>query len=463
MKLRRLVVVLAALVLVAGACSSRGEDASGTDDTGGSTDTTAAADGGGETFGDMESPCGEGSGETTTTTAPSDPAEVQGISDDAIAVGTVADPGFTGRPGLNQEIFDAGEAFVEWCNGQGGINGRQLELTQYDAAISNYQPELDAACDQEFAMVGGGAVQDNLWATTGAACGLIDVAGFAVTPEKSGTVGPDVVEESRVVQAVPNTSDTYEVGGLQTLAEEHPEAFQHVGILYGDFETLRLQADKGRQAIEAEGGSIVSEQTYNLLGEANWAPIASTLEGDGVQWVYFVGEPQNLALLQQAMVEIGYQPEVTFQEANHYDAEYLAAAGEAAEGTFVRAVYVPFEEAGENAATQQYLDMIEAVDGKVALLGAQSVSAWLLFADAARQCDDAGTLTRTCVLATAGSVTEWTGGGLHAPTDPSTNTPTHCSMILQVQDGAFTRYSPDEGFDCDEDNLIDIEVGSTSG
>ena len=113
MKLRRLVVVLATLVLVAGACSSRGEDASGTDDTGGSTETTAAADGGGETFGDMESPCGEGSGETTTTTAPSDPSEVQGISDDAIAVGTVADPGFTGRPGLNQEIFDAGEAFVE--------------------------------------------------------------------------------------------------------------------------------------------------------------------------------------------------------------------------------------------------------------------------------------------------------------------------------------------------------------
>ncbi len=36
-------------------------------------------------------------------------------------------------------------------------------------------------------------------------------------------------------------------------------------------------------------------------------------------------------------------------------------------------------------------------------------------------------------------------------------------MILGVQDGAFARYSPEEGFDCGEDNLIDIEVGSTSG
>ena len=32
-------------------------------------------------------------------------------------------------------------------------------------------------------------------------------------------------------------------------------------------------------------------------------------------------------------------------------------------------------------------------------------------------------------------------------------------MILQVQDGAFVRYSPpDEGFNCEDDNLIDIEV-----
>ena len=466
-----LLTLLAAVALVVTACSSRGEDASGGTDADPASATSAVADGddgGAVTFGDFPSPCGpaaeDGGAATTAAGAGEAPdGDTQGITDDAILVGTVADPGFSGSPGLNQEIFDAGEAFVGWCNDQGGVNGRELRLTTYDAKIQNYQSEMTRACDQEFAIVGDGAVQDNLWESVGAACGLIDVAGFAVTPEKSGTVGPDVVEESRVVQPVPNTADTYEVGGMQTLAEENPEAFQNVGILYGDFETLRVQADKGRQAIEAEGGTVVSEQTYNLLGEANWAPIANSLEADGVRWLYFVGEPTNLAALQQAMVEIDYRPDVTFEEANHYDPEYLAAAGDAAEGTYVRSVYVPFEEADQNQATQDYLDMVDAVGGKTALLGAQSVSAWLLFADAARQCDEAGDLTRTCVLETAGSVTEWPGGGLHGPTDPSTNTPTECSMILQVQDGAFARYHPDEGFDCDEDNLIDIEVGDTGG
>ncbi|HMQ25535.1 MAG TPA: ABC transporter substrate-binding protein, partial [Acidimicrobiales bacterium] len=412
-----LVAALAVLALVGAACSSRGEDSTAPE----ASDTTAAADDAGAaevTFGDLPSPCGpaaETDADATTTTegsssgAGTPEGDTQGITDDAILVGTVADPGFSGTPGLNQEIFDAGDAFTAWCNEQGGINGRRIELTKYDAAISNYQSKMLEACGQEFAIVGDGAVQDNLWASTGAECGLIDVAGFAVTPEKSGTVGPDVVAESRVVQPVPNTADTYEVGGLQTLAEENPEAFQNVGILYGDFDTLRVQADKGRQAIEAEGGTVVSELTYNLTGEANWAPIAQALEADGVQWLYFVGQPGNLAALQQSMVEIDWRPEVTFVEANHYDPAYLEAAGDAAEGTYVRAVYVPFEEADQNPATQDYLDMVAEVDGKTALLGAQSVSAWLLFAEAARQCDRAGDLTRTCVLDTAGSVTEWTG------------------------------------------------------
>ena len=193
MKLRRLVVVLTALVLIAGACSSRGEDTSA---SGGGETTTSAADAGEatETFGTIDSPCGDAGGTATTDTTTGAPDETQGITAEAISVGTVADPGFSARPGLNQEIFDAGEAFVKWCNDQGGINGRELDLTQYDAAFTEYQTQMQEACGQEFAIVGDGAVQDNQWADTGAACGLIDVAAFSVTPERAGRAGDDPVE-----------------------------------------------------------------------------------------------------------------------------------------------------------------------------------------------------------------------------------------------------------------------------
>ncbi len=106
----------------------------------------------------------------------------------------MADPGFEGLPGLNQEIFDAGTAFVEWCNAAGGINGKQLTLNLRDAAITEYQPVLQESCDEDFGIVGSGAVQDNFWPEVGAACGLIDIAGFSVTPDKAGLAGRDPIE-----------------------------------------------------------------------------------------------------------------------------------------------------------------------------------------------------------------------------------------------------------------------------
>jgi ABC-type branched-subunit amino acid transport system substrate-binding protein len=449
MTVRRFVLLLAVLGLVAAGCSSdRGEDESGGVADGGSTETTAAAGGGGAgDFGDLTGVCGPnaGGGEVTDT----DAAETQGVSADSITIGTVSDPGFEGRPGLNQELFDAATAFADWCNAAGGINGKTIEVNLHDAAITEYQPVMQEACADDFAIVGSGAVQDNFWPDTGAACGLIDIAGFSVTPEKAGVSGQDPTE-TRSVQPVPNPVDEFPIGAATILNEDFPDAGANVGILNADLDTLITQAARVKEAYESIGLNVVHEATYNVLGESNWAPFAQALQDDGVTWLSFVGEGENLALLQQAMDEIGYEPEVTLQDANFYDNAYLEAAGAAADGTFLRNAFWPFEEADQNPATQQYIDILNESGGKVALLGAQAWSAWLLFAQSARDCDLDNDLTRTCVLDAAASVTSWTGGGLHAETNPGENMGPDCTVVLQVQDEAFARYAPtDEDYACD--------------
>jgi len=450
MKSRRVLFAMVAVgaLIAAGCGGDRGEDASGgTDDP--STETTAAPGGGVGDFGDLEGVCGpnEGGGELSDA----GPDETQGITEDTITVGTVSDPGFEGRPGLNQEIFDSGTAFVEWCNAAGGINGRQLELNLHDAAITEYQPVMAEACATDFGIVGSGAVQDNFWPETGAACGLIDIAGFSVTTEKAGLAGRDAVE-ARSVQPVPNAGDRFQVGSFLTVDAENPDAIERSGIVYGDLDTLIAQKDKTISALEQIGHTFVHEAAYNILGEANWAPFAAALQEDDVQFLHFVGEGENFALLIQAMDEIGYRPDLMLMETNLYDQNWVDAAGPAADGVFVRTVFWPFEEAADNPATQQYIDMVEAVDGKVALLGAQSMSSWLLFAQAARDCDLDNDLTRSCVLEGAAAATDWTAGGLHAPTDPGTNEPTPCAIVLEIQDGGFTRFAPEDGYDCGEDS-----------
>ncbi len=446
--MRRLMAAMALTALVAAGCSSdRGEDASGGTDDGGGTDTTAVAAAG--DFGDLAAVCGPNEGGGGAPTGP--PEETLGVTEDSITVGTISDPGFEGRPGLNQEIFDTATAFVEWCNAAGGINGRQLELNLHDAAITNYQPVVEQACDTDFAIVGDGAVQDNFWESTGAACGLIDIAGFSVTPEKAGEAGRDAIE-ARTVQPLPNAGDRLQVGPYLLVAEEHPDAVTRAGIVYGDLDTLVSQKNKTVDGLEQVGYEFVHESSYNILGESNWAPIAQSLADDDVRFLHFVGEGENLALLLQAAQEVGYEPEVVVQTTNFYDQNFVDAAGGAAEGVLIQSVFNPLEEADRYPAVQQYLDLIAAVDGKVAQLGMQSMSSWLLFAQSVKSCDLAGDLTRSCVLSTAAETTDWTGGGLHAPTDPGTNDASPCYVLMQIQGDGFARYAPDEGFDCGEDS-----------
>jgi len=439
--------LLAAGALVAAGCSSdRGEDVSG----GADTPTTTAADAAGAgDFGDLVGLCGPREGEAVAPTG--GPEETQGVGEDTVVVGTVSDPGFEGRPGLNQELFDASEAFVAWCNEAGGINGRQIELNLHDAAVTEYQAAVGEACATDFALVGSGAVQDNFWPETGAACGLIDVAGFSLTPEKAGLAGQDPLEV-RSVQPLPNPGDRYNVGAYRVLAEEFPDALARSGLVYADLDSVVYQRNRIADAIDQVGGEVVYDARHNILGESNWAPFAAAIQEAGVEFFQFVGEGENFALLLQAMDEVGYRPEVMLVETNFYDETFLDAAGPAADGVYIRTGFTPFEEAADNPATQQYLDLMEAQGGRVAQLGMQAMSAWALFAQAARDCDRAGDLTRSCVLEAAASVTDWTGGGLHAPSAPGENGGSACTMTLQVQDGAFVRVHPDAGYDCGEDS-----------
>jgi ABC-type branched-subunit amino acid transport system substrate-binding protein len=445
------------MVRVAAACGDRGDD--GGDE---SSATTAAggdtAEAGSGDFGDLMEVCGPG--EDGPGPTGDDPAETQGVTDDSIKIGTVADPGFDGRPGLNQEIFDTGEAFVAWCNEAGGINGRPLELTLYDAAFTDYQPQIEAACENEFAIVGSGNLQDNLWPEVGAPCGLIDVAGFSVTPEKGGVAGQDTLDV-RSIQPLPNPADRQVVAAATLLADEFPEATDRSVILFGDFPTTATQKDKERQAYEQVGYEFVDELAYNVAGEPNWTPFATDIAEADATMVRFVGEGSNLALLQQSLAEVGFSPIVAYQGPNFYDQQYLDAAGAAAEGTFIESTFLPFEEADENPATAQYLELLEASGGKVAYLGAQSMSGWLLFATAARDCDLEGDLSRTCVLEKAAENTDWTGGGLHGPTSPGTNEGSDCTIVLRVEDGEFIRHAPEEGYACDDAYLVEVDPGAT--
>ena len=97
-------------------------------------------------------------------------------------------------------------------------------------------------------------------------------------------------------------------------------------------------------------------------------------------------------------------------------------------------------------------------DGKIAYLGVQGLSAWLLFAKAAGECG--ADLTRDCVWEKTRAITDWTGGGLQATHDLQTAKASDCTAILEIKDQRFQLadgYAPNDGiYNCDPKNVITL-------
>jgi len=445
---RRVFALLAVLAMLAGACSRSDKQVeSGSDKTttsGGTSggSSTSKLDKGG--FGDLANVCGKGDAKGATD---------KGVTDTEIKAGTITDKGAQIRPGLDKELYDAAVAFTDWCNDKGGILGRKLSLTDLDAALYNYPSMITKGCEQDFALVGGGAALDSGGNGAREKCGLPNIAGY--------TVSAQARSEGLQVQPLPVPVDRDPVGAFRVLAQKDPEAIKHMGFLTGDLSSIIIAKDADIAAITPLGYKVVLDRKYGVTGESNWRPFVEDLKSKGVQVLQFVGEPENLTALQKAMKTVGYYPKYTMQQANFYDSKYAAEGGSTAKDTYVRLALYPFELAKDNQATQDYLDVMKQYNpsGKIAGLGAQGMSAWLLFATAARDCGS--NLTRACLLQKAGAITKWTGGGLHGESNPGGLEPTPCFVSMKLDGDKFVydkkTTDPDTGiYNCNPANVAKI-------
>ena len=452
---RRLIAVTAVVAVIGVACG-RSDDttANGDDSTSGAPGTTSAttAPSGpapGE-FGDIGAVCGpapEGASLGATDV---------GVTADSVQIGAIADPGFSGRPGLNQEFFDTAEAFTKWCNEAGGIYGRKIELKERDAKLTEFQPRMIEACDEgDFMLVGGGGVFDDQGQKERLACGLPTIAGMLVNPPAA--------EGDLAMVPLANPADTMLVGDLPWLEEKFPEAVKKVGILTGGVAVTITASERAKEAMKAHGWEFVYDEQFNPAGESSWRGFVEGMKSAGVRAVVWTADPSALVSLLKEMDELEFHPDFVRGASNLYDALLLGEAGAAADNLYLAGTQYPFldpELAAENPATQQYLDIIDSYDpgGKVASLGVTGFSAWLLWARSAQACG--ADLTRDCVWEHAKSESEWTGGGLHARQNLAEKIATECFYEIAAIDGEWTY--PDVGanegiFNCGPDNVMEMQ------
>jgi ABC-type branched-subunit amino acid transport system substrate-binding protein len=440
-------VAIATVLLIATAACGRSDDGTSSDTTGGPTETSGATESllstGG--FGDLEDVCQEGDAKGATA---------KGVTDTEIHVGTVTDKGGP-VAGLNEEMYDTAVAFTKWCNEQGGINGRTIVLDDADAKLTAYEAAVTTACSKDFALVGGGAVFDEDPNGVRVGCGLPNIAGYVVSePARSADLQ---------VQPLPNGMSPINASRYLAAKRDFPDDIAHYGMLSGALPSIQLVRDQLLNVAEGLGYKVDYQVEFAPTGETGWDNFANEIKSKGIKILEYVGQPGDLVTLDKAFDTAGYHPDVVLLSTNFYDSNYVKEAGDSAGTVYIQSGFVPLELADSNPATQDYLDLMSQYNpsGKIAQLGMQGLSSWLLFATAATECGS--DLTADCLLEKATAQKGWNAGGLHADQNPGNSDPGPCSLIVSIEDGEFTfnedataPTAGDEPYNCDPENVVDV-------
>jgi hypothetical protein len=400
------------------------------------------------TFGTLPSPCGKGHDTGATD---------KGVTNSTINVAYGDDRGFSGLPGLDQEMGDAVKDMISWCDAQGGIGGRKIVGDYYDAAVTNVGSAITQACGKDFMLVGEGFALDGTAEQTRLGCNLAAVPGF--------TVAPVVANAYEMYQASPNPANASPVSSAYEAEKLFGSKTKKAGIYDSTLSTQESSTAKAVQAYTAAGWKFLPNCTASIdyNGEANYTPFVQKLQSCGAQIVFNDATPgPTLYGAFEAENQIGYDP-IWVMDSGAYTAAFAQWNTEGlANNAYVRLSYEPLEAAKVVPAVAQYLSIVKKYGGLTSQLGEQATSSFLLWATEAKACGS--TLTRQCMINHLAKVTSWTGGGLNASGNPAKNIPPDCGLLMKLDGTKWVQAYPKKlgTFDCSSKYVVP-NTGSVIG
>jgi hypothetical protein len=397
-----------------------------------------------------------------------------GVTADTIRIAVIADVNTPLAPGLFKAAADAVQAWGKYTNAHGGLAGRKVQVDFIDSKLNSDETRnaIIQACQNDFATVGTTAlflnnIDDmvNCKDQAGQTTGLPDVPELITDPTHARAPMSFPTLVPQVVQGDP-TNTTY-----------------HVQI--GQDKWYLKHVDKNLHGVFGTAADLKSTQTAGLVGiaGAETAGIKKDLQFDShgtdpqdkyLPWAQAIKEHgSTFANVNSNDVAMAYmRKEAQVQGVNTvkvwdcgiacYTPRFLQLAGTAAEGQYVQALFVPFEEAKYNKATATY---IKAVGG-LANANSFGVEAWvpsLFFRDVVNKIVAAkgvNGLTRANFITTAKTIHRFTADGILGPTDVGSKVFGTCFALLQVKGGKFVRVYPKKpaSFDCTPSNIVTVKV-----
>jgi hypothetical protein len=406
-----------------------------------SASTTAAGD-----FGSEKAICGPGTAKGATA---------RGVTDTEIHIGTSADPGAAAAPGLEQEFFDTAEAFSKWCNAAGGINGRKIVLTKYDAKLFEGAAQIINACRSEFMLVGNGNAIDGPMQKPRIACNLGQFASYVVSP--------DAVGSAQTIAAQSGNSHEYPIGGIRLLADAYPASKDGIGIGSSAIASITPQGKRAKEAALALGFKV-PVLTEKPASVDNYRPYMEQMKAAGVRG-YNEIVSQDPGPEVQAMSNVGWTPDWVLWGTQFYSDKSVQAAKSAKfPASYVYLFHLPYDLTDKYPVLQQMKTILTASISKpqYTAFTADAFNSWALWAKSATECGS--TVTEACVFEKAKANKAWTAGGLFPARDMGA--PEHvqsCFVVEKLTPDGFTYdksvTQPNNGiFNCDAKNVGHVQT-----
>jgi ABC-type branched-subunit amino acid transport system substrate-binding protein len=414
---------LAALVAVgAAACSS----------TNSSTSTTTA--GGGGTSKTSAIPAGAFSDHTGVTSKTVEVANVSTLS-----------------AGLFKGAQVGTQAYADYVNSTGGVNGRKLVVNDADdkfTGATNKQA-TQTAIDNDFAMVGNFSLEDNF----GGALLKTDPG----MPDVSVVLDPATNKLPNVFSPVPLNAG-WEEGPFQYLKQKFPADLHAAGAMVGAFPSAEADWAGQKSVLEKVGFKVIYDPTYTV-STTDFTQNVIAMKNAGVKILFLEGMSETYAAsLLKDLVQQNYRPDVVLGSATYTDTVAKDAGGAGAiDGDYLEmntSLYLG-QDASAVPAVGTFLHWVN-----VASPGFQpdlyTMYAWIsaeLFTQALKHAGSDP--SRGSELQALSRITSFDGDHLIAPTDPAAKTIGNCYLIARVVNGTFVRQDdppvdgPTHGYRCD--------------
>lgn len=371
-----------------------------------------------------------------------------GVTASAVKVGNIS----TTTSGLFEGAVVGTEAYANYVNAQGGVNGRKIIV---DSANDAFQGALNkqltnAAVQTDLATVGSFSLEDSFGATV-----------LAANPQV-----PNVAESlSAAANALPNTFNPnppaggYYLGPLVYFQKKYPNEVLHTGALIANYGAAEVIWDGEKAAMERLGYKVIADPTFPT-SQTDFTSYVVAMKQEGVRILFLEQMPENYAsAVIRDLNQQNFHPVVVLGTST-YSEELVPNSGGASaiDGAYLEQPTSLFlgEDAGKIPAVNTFLTWVQKTSPGFKA-DYYTLAGWLsaeLFVQALREAGNHP--SRGSVLESLRKITSFSGNYLVGTGNPSAKKPTNCYILAQIVNGEFQRLDdppvdgPTHGYRCDQ-------------